>query len=80
LGKDPIVGMNRVAVYDFASLYNNTVTIFLLHQKRGVEDTKNKGFCTNEEIDISKHVLCVNGVVFEKNITNIENVGRCLCR
>jgi hypothetical protein len=27
--KDPIVGMNRwVAVYDFASLSNNTVTIF----------------------------------------------------
>jgi hypothetical protein len=35
----------------------------------GVEDTKNKGFCTNGEIDISKHVLCVNGVVFEKRIS-----------
>jgi hypothetical protein len=41
----------------------------------GVEDTKNKGFCTNgREIDISKHVLCGMELSLRKNITNIENV------
>jgi hypothetical protein len=42
--------MNRwVAVYDFASLYNNTVTIFIAPETFiMLEDTKNKGFCTNE--------------------------------
>jgi hypothetical protein len=33
----------------------------------GIEDSKKKGFCDNgREIDLSKHVLCVNGAVFEK--------------
>jgi DNA polymerase elongation subunit (family B) len=71
--KDPIVGMNRwVAVYDFASLYPTTQLQFFIAPETfiGVEDTKNKGVCTNgREIDLSKHVLCVNGVVFEKRIS-----------
>jgi DNA polymerase elongation subunit (family B) len=48
--KDPIVGMNRwVAVYDFASLYPTTQLHFIAPETFiGVEDTKNKGFCTNE--------------------------------
>jgi DNA polymerase elongation subunit (family B) len=71
--KDPIVGMNRwVAVYDFASLYPTTQLQFFIAPETfiGVEDPKNKGFCENgREIDLSKHVLCVNGVVFEKRIS-----------
>jgi hypothetical protein len=39
------------------------------YQFIGVEDTKNKGFCTNREIDISKHVYVWNGAVFEKRIS-----------
>jgi hypothetical protein len=51
--------MNRwVAVYDFASLYQQHSYNFIAPETFiGVEDTKNKGFCTNgREIDISKHV------------------------
>lgn len=71
--KDPVVGMNRlVCCYDFASLYPTTQRQFFIAPENfiGVEDPKKKGFCDNgREIDLSKHVLCVNGVVFEKRIS-----------
>jgi hypothetical protein len=36
----------------------------------GVQDEKNKERCTNgRPIDLEKHVLCVNGVVFEKRLS-----------
>ena len=71
--KDPVVGMNRlVCCYDFASLYPTTQRQFFIAPENfiGVEDPKKRGFCDNgREIDLSKHVLCVNGVVFEKRIS-----------
>jgi DNA polymerase elongation subunit (family B) len=68
--KDPVVGMNQLVVtYDFASLYPTTQLQFFIAPETfiGIEDSKKKGFCDNgREIDLSKHVLCVNGAVFEK--------------
>ena len=71
--KDPIVGMNQwVVVYDFASLYPTTQRQFFISPENfiGVQNEKNKGFCENgREIDKEKHVVCVNGVVFEKRLS-----------
>ena len=68
--KDPVVGMNQWCVtYDFASLYPTTQRQFYIAPETfvGVQDEKNKDRCTNgRPIDLEKHVLCVNGVVFEK--------------
>ena len=68
--KDPVVGMNQLVVtYDFASLYPTTQLQFFIAPETfvGIEDPKKRGFCDNgREIDLSKHVLCVNGAVFEK--------------
>jgi DNA polymerase elongation subunit (family B) len=68
--KDPIVGMNRwVVVYDFASLYPTTMRQFYITPETfvGIQDEKNKSICTNNRIiDLNKHVVCANGVVFEK--------------
>ena len=68
--KDPVVGMNQWCVtYDFASLYPTTQRQFYIAPETfvGVQDEKNKDKCTNgRPIDLDKHVLCVNGVVFEK--------------
>ena len=68
--KDPVVGMNQWCVcYDFASLYPTTQRQFFIAPETfvGIEDENNKGFCTNgRKIELEKHVLCVNGVVFEK--------------
>jgi len=68
--KDPVVGMNQWCVtYDFASLYPTTQRQFYIAPETfvGVQDEKNKSKCTNgRPIDLEKHVLCVNGVVFEK--------------
>ena len=68
--KDPVVGMNQWCVcYDFASLYPTTQRQFFIAPETfvGVEDENKKGWCTNgRKIDLDKHVLCVNGVVFEK--------------
>jgi hypothetical protein len=58
-----------VGCYDFYITCYNFIALFI-----GVEDTKNKGFCTNREIDISKHVYVWTELSLRKNITNIENV------
>ena len=76
--KDPVVGMNQLVVtYDFASLYPTTQLQFFIAPETfvGIEDPKKKGFCDNgREIDLSKHVLCVNGAVFEKRISPTLNM------
>ena len=71
--KDPVVGMNQWCVtYDFASLYPTTQLQFFIAPETfvGIQDQNNKQRCTNGKIiDLEKHVLCVNGVVFEKRIS-----------
>jgi len=68
--KDPIVGMNQWCVtYDFASLYPRTQMEFFISPENflGIQDPKNKGYCDNgNKIDFTKHVVCVNDVVFHK--------------
>ena len=71
--KDPIVGMNRwVVIYDFASLYPTTQRQFFIAPETfvGLQNEKDKDFCENgRPIDLEKHVVCVNGVVFEKRLS-----------
>ena len=71
--KDPVVGMNRwCVIYDFASLYPTTQRQFFIAPETfvGVQDDKDKSKCENgRPIDLDKHVLCVNGVVFEKRVS-----------
>jgi hypothetical protein len=58
--------------YDFASLYPTTQRQFFIAPENfiGVQDTKKLTHCDNgREIDYDKHVLCVNGVVFEKRMS-----------
>jgi DNA polymerase elongation subunit (family B) len=68
--KDPVVGLNQwVVCYDFASLYPTTQRQFYIAPESfvGVQDPKNKDLCDNgRPIDLNKHVVCINGVVFEK--------------
>lgn len=68
--KDPVVGLNQwVVCYDFASLYPTTQRQFFIAPETfvGVQDEKDKSKCSNGRIiDLDKHVVCVNGVVFEK--------------
>jgi DNA polymerase elongation subunit (family B) len=68
--KDPVVGLNQwVVCYDFASLYPTTQRQFYIAPETfvGVQDEKDKSKCDNGRIiDLNKHVVCVNGVVFEK--------------
>jgi len=76
--KDPVVGMNQWCVtYDFASLYPTTQRQFFIAPETfiGLQDEKDKSKCTNgRKIDSQKHVLCVNGVVFEKRISPTLNM------
>ncbi len=76
--KDPIVGMNRWCVtYDFASLYPTVQRQFFIAPENfvGVENPNRKGFCDNgREIEPDKHVLCVNGAVFQKRISPTLNM------
>jgi DNA polymerase elongation subunit (family B) len=71
--KDPVVGMNQWCVtYDFASLYPTTQLQFFISPENfvGTQDPKNKSKCSNgKEIDTEKHVVCVNGAVFEKRMS-----------
>jgi DNA polymerase elongation subunit (family B) len=71
--KDPVVGMNRWCVtYDFASLYPTTQLQFFIAPETfvGIQDEKNKDKCTNgRHIDSERHVVCINGSVFEKRIS-----------
>lgn len=68
--KDPVVGMNQWCVtYDFASLYPTTQLQFFIAPETfvGIQDSVKKDFCDNgKKIESDKHVLCVNGAVFEK--------------
>jgi len=68
--KDPVVGLNQwVVCYDFASLYPTTQRQFYIAPETfvGIQDDKDKSKCSNGRIiDLEKHVVCVNGVVFEK--------------
>ncbi len=71
--KDPVVGMNRWCVtYDFSSLYPTTQRQFYIAPENfvGVQSSRDKTMCENgREIDLNNHVLCVNGVVFEKRLS-----------
>jgi DNA polymerase elongation subunit (family B) len=71
--KDPVVGMNKwCVIYDFASLYPTTQLQFFIAPETfvGVKPDEEEDYCFNGtqriKIDKSKHVVCVNGVVFEK--------------
>lgn len=71
--KDPIVGMNKwVVTYDFSSLYPRTQLQFFISPETfiGLRDEKDPDWCVDGnkrvKIDKEKHVLCVNGTVFEK--------------
>jgi len=71
--KDPVTGMNTwVVCYDFASLYPTTQRQFYIAPENfvGVQHPDNKSVCTNgAEIDLEKHVVCINGVVFRKHMS-----------
>jgi len=71
--KDPVVGLNQwVVCYDFASLYPTTQRQFFIAPENfvGLQDSKDKSKCSNgREIDPEKHVVCINGSVFEKKMS-----------
>jgi DNA polymerase elongation subunit (family B) len=71
--KDPVVGMNKwCVIYDFASLYPRTQAQFFIAPETfvGVKTKEEDDYCFNGskriKIELDKHVVCVNGVVFEK--------------
>jgi DNA polymerase elongation subunit (family B) len=68
--KDPVVGMNQWCVtYDFASLYPTCQIQWFIAPENfvGIQSHKDKNYCDNGvEIDPEKHVVCVNGSVFQK--------------
>lgn len=68
--KDPVTGMNQwVVCYDFASLYPTTQRQFFIAPETfiGVQNPEKPDYCDNgRKIDLTKHVVCVNGCVFEK--------------
>jgi DNA polymerase elongation subunit (family B) len=71
--KDPVVGLNQwVVCYDFASLYPTTQRQFFIAPENfvGLQDPNDKTKCENgRPIDPENHVVCVNGVVFEKRLS-----------
>lgn len=73
---DPVIGMNRwVVIYDFASLYPTTMLQFFIAPETfiGIQDKIDSGIARNGlnevRIDTEKHVVCVNGAVFEKRLS-----------
>ena len=70
--KDPRVGMNQwVVCYDFASLYPTTQRQFFIAPETfvGIADEDKKHARNGSRVTIldpDKHVVCINGVVFEK--------------
>jgi DNA polymerase elongation subunit (family B) len=79
--KDPVVGMNRwVCVYDFSSLYPTVQRQFFIAPETFVGVVRKTGdeYCYNgskaTKIDLEKHVVCVNGVVFEKRMSPTLNM------
>jgi DNA polymerase elongation subunit (family B) len=74
--KDPVVGMNKwCVIYDFSSLYPTTQLQFFIAPETfvGVKSDEEEDYCFNGsqriKIDKEKHVVCVNGVVFEKRFS-----------
>jgi DNA polymerase elongation subunit (family B) len=74
--KDPIVGMNKwVVIFDFSSLYPTTQLQFFIAPETfvGVKTEEEDDYCFNGnqriKIDLDKHVVCINGVVFEKRLS-----------
>lgn len=71
--KEPVVGLNKwVVCYDFASLYPTTQRQFFIAPENfvGIKSPVDDSVCTNgKKIDKDKHVVCVNGSVFEKKIS-----------
>jgi len=74
--KDPVVGMNKwCVIYDFASLYPTTMLQFYIAPETfiGVKTEEENDYCFNGnqriKIDLDKHVVCINGVVFEKRLS-----------
>ena len=67
---EPKTGMNQwVVTYDFASLYPHCQKQWYIAPENfvGLQNPNNKEYCDNGvKIDKSKHVVCVNGVVFQK--------------
>lgn len=79
--KDPVVGMNKwVVTYDFASLYPRTQAQFFIAPETfvGIKSEQDPEFCFNgskrTKIDLGVHVVCVNGVVFEKRLSPTLNM------
>lgn len=79
--KDPIVGMNKWCVtYDFASLYPRVQAQFYIAPETfvGIKNDQEQEYCFNGnkrvKIDLEKHVVCVNGAVFEKRISPTLNM------
>ena len=67
--KDPVPGMNQwVVCYDFASLYPTTQRQFYIAPENfiGIQNPNNKEYCDNGVRITENHVVCVNGVVFDK--------------
>ena len=68
--KDPVTGMNRWCVtYDFASLYPSIQRQFYIAPENfiGVQSKSDSNLCDNNAlIDKENHVVCSNGVVFNK--------------
>lgn len=69
--KDPIVGFNRhCAIYDFASLYPTSQMQWFIAPETFVGISKDGINIDNGlKVDLNKHVICVNGCVFEKRIS-----------
>jgi len=79
--KDPVVGMNKwVVTYDFASLYPRTQAQFFIAPETfvGIKSEQDPEYCFNgskrTKIDLDNHVVCVNGVVFEKRLSPTLNM------
>jgi len=74
--KDPVVGMNKwVVVYDFSSLYPTVQRQFFIAPENYVGNRieSDPDYCLNGrervKIDLEKHVVCVNGCVFDKRVS-----------
>ena len=72
----PVVGMNKwVVIYDFASLYPTTMLQFFIAPETfvGVKSEEEDDYCFNGnqriKIDKENHVVCINGVVFQKRLS-----------
>lgn len=75
--KDPNTGMNMwCTTYDFASLYPRSQLQFFIAPETfvGLQSPTDKTRCTNGVEITDKHVVCVNGTVFEKRMSPTLNM------